>query len=367
MKKLLMVLLVLLMAAPAIAADWNFYGSARVTTFYTIRDSNALGNNSDIDLDHRLQNNSRIGVNVKADKLSGKIELALRAAGANSGVTGDESVNTRLAYGDWNFADKSFVRVGKELSVLDMTDVSNQVYGSDNDLTGLAPSANRTSGVGLGIGGLRFNLVQPATNATWGAAGNTSTNDAKYPKFEGAYTLPLSDMFTFGVAGGFQNVQVANPTDGSTEDVNSFMAAAKVKSTIGAVYANLAAFYGQNMYNANWGTTGINQVAAYSAAGFNAGGDLKDATSYGVGGALGLKFSDSIEFEAGGGWRNDDNDLAATTNNYCWSVYGQMTFKLAPGFKITPEVGYFANPDNPTTGNSGGYDWYAGLQWRLDF
>jgi hypothetical protein len=368
MKKLFAVLLVLLMAAPAIAADWNFYGSARVTTFYTVRDSNAL-DNPDTDLDHRLQNNSRIGVNVKADKVSGKVELALRASGADSGVSGDNSVNTRLAYGDWNFSDNGYLRVGKELSVLDMTDVSNQVFNSDNDLTGLAPSANRTSGVGIQIGGFGFRLVQPTTNTpgAWGTAGNnTVQNDAKWPKVEAAYTLPIGKDFSFGVGGGFQNVQGTNPVNGNMENINSYMGEAKFLAAIGAFYAKAAGFYGVNMYNANWGTQGYGQTAAYSNVAYN-GDDRKDTTSYGVGGSLGLNFTDTIAFEAGGGWRDDDNDLAASGNVSTYNVYAQMTYKFAPGCKITPEVGYFANQDSFTTGNSGGYDWYAGLQWRIDF
>ena len=277
------------------------------------------------------------------------------------------TVNTRLAYGDWNFADNGFLRVGKELSILDMTDVSNQVYGSDNDLTGLAPSANRTSG---GRHRARRVQVQPWCSRPLpphGApAGNTVQNDAKWPKLEAAYTLPIGKDFSFGVGGGFQSVEGTNPGNGNMEYVNSYMVEAKFLAAIGAFYAKAAGFYGANMYNANWGTGGINQAAAYSSAGYD-GDDLKDATSYGGGGSLGLNFTDTLAFEVGGGYRRDENDVAAESDVNSWSVYAQMTYKFAPGCKITPEVGYFANQDNFTTGKSGGYDWYAGLQWRIDF
>jgi hypothetical protein len=365
MKKLIAVLLVLLFAAPAIAADWNFYGSARVTTFYTVRERSSF-ENEDTDLDHRLQNNSRIGVNVKADKVAGRVELALRANGAASGGSGDETVNTRLIYGDWKFSDNGFLRVGKELSILDMTEVSNQVYGSDNDLTGIAPSANRTSGVSLGLGGFRFALVQPATTTSWGAAGNTVQNDAKWPKLEASYTLPIGKDFTFGVGGGFQSVEATNPGNGDMEYINSYMVNAKFLAAIGAFYAKVAGYYGENMFNANWGTGGIGQSGTYSTAGFD-GTNRQDAKSYGGGGSLGLNFTDTIAFEAGGGYRIDENDVASDDNVDSWGVYAQMTYKFAPGCKITPEVGYISNQDDFATGDSGGYDWYAGLQWRIDF
>jgi len=369
MKKLFAVLLVLLMAAPAIAADWNFYGSARVQTFYTDRFRSTFTDDSDLDLNHSLQGNSRLGANVKADKVSGKVELALRAQdGGGAGPnTGDENVRTRLLYGDWNFADNAFLRVGKELSILDMTDVSNRVYGVDDDLTGIAPSANRQAGVGIGIGGFRFNLVQPTTSNTWAGNANTQTNDAKWPKLEAAYTMPLGKEFTFGVAGGFQSLEATNPGNGNTEIVNSYIGEAKFMAAIGAFYAKVAGFYGVNIGNANWGTGGINQALNYSLALYD-GTDLKDAKSYGGGGSVGLNFTDTIAFEAGGGIRADDNDLALNGDPaYSWTAYAQMTYKFAPGAKIVPEIGYINNQSDFTTGRSGGYDCYAGLQWRIDF
>ena len=102
-----------------------------------------------------------------------------------------------------------------------MTDVSNRVYGVDDDLTGIAPSSNRQSMVGIGIGGFRFNLVQPTTSNTYAA--NDQTNDAKWPKLEAAYTLPIGKDFTFGIAGGFQNLEATNAANGNMEYINSYM------------------------------------------------------------------------------------------------------------------------------------------------
>ena len=38
MKKLIAIFVVLLFAAPVIAADWSFYGSERIATWYVDRD-----------------------------------------------------------------------------------------------------------------------------------------------------------------------------------------------------------------------------------------------------------------------------------------------------------------------------------------
>ena len=84
MKKLLVILaavaLVWAFAAPASAVDWNFYGSARMATFYTSDDFGDLettaGQDDDTGTQWDLQGNSRIGVRVKGEgSVSGRIEL----------------------------------------------------------------------------------------------------------------------------------------------------------------------------------------------------------------------------------------------------------------------------------------------------
>ena len=81
MKKLIAVCAVLLFVAPAFAADWSFYGSERIATWYNSRDYGdgvgANGENDDQGTQWYFQGNSRLGAKVKADKVTGQIELAL--------------------------------------------------------------------------------------------------------------------------------------------------------------------------------------------------------------------------------------------------------------------------------------------------
>ena len=95
MKKFLIVLLVLGLVSPVMAADWNFYGSARMTTFYVTEDfgdfENAIGEDDDAGLIHTLQGNARIGATVKAsDQIGGRFEYG-------------SGPNLRLLYGTYNF------------------------------------------------------------------------------------------------------------------------------------------------------------------------------------------------------------------------------------------------------------------------
>ena len=86
MKKLTILLAAIALvcfSVPAMAVDWNFYGSARMATFYTSEDLgaglNAAGNDSDDGIDWDLQGNSRLGATVKAENVSGRFELGLKA------------------------------------------------------------------------------------------------------------------------------------------------------------------------------------------------------------------------------------------------------------------------------------------------
>ena len=129
MKKLIAVLAVLMFAAPAFAADWSFYGSQRIGTWYTEReypgDSNAYGGSYDAATQMYFQGNSRLGAKVKADKVTGQIELALGAGGDG----GDTSVATRRAYGVWKISDNGSLKIGKDYSPV--TDfISNQWYST---------------------------------------------------------------------------------------------------------------------------------------------------------------------------------------------------------------------------------------------
>ena len=76
-------------SVPAMAVDWNFYGNARMATFYTSEDQKDVGDKS-TDFRWDFQGNSRLGANVKADHIKGQVELGLSGGdGAGDGGTGE--------------------------------------------------------------------------------------------------------------------------------------------------------------------------------------------------------------------------------------------------------------------------------------
>ena len=92
MKRLMTIALVSAMAAvfaaPAMANEWNLYGSARVATFYTQRDygdiftdvdnpggDDIFGKDNFKNTQWALQSNSRVGATVKGDMLRRPIRV----------------------------------------------------------------------------------------------------------------------------------------------------------------------------------------------------------------------------------------------------------------------------------------------------
>ena len=76
MKKLIAIFAVLLLAAPVMAADWSFYGSQRIGTWYVDRDyGDAIvnGRGEDQATQWYFQGNSRLGAKVKADKVTARL------------------------------------------------------------------------------------------------------------------------------------------------------------------------------------------------------------------------------------------------------------------------------------------------------
>ena len=213
MKKSMFVLAVLLLAAPVMAADWSFYGSQRISSFYVDRDygdGQVNGRGDDQATQWFFQGNSRFGAKVKADKVTGQIELGF----GQGGDGGDTAVTTRLAYGQWQFSDNASLKVGKDYSPVTDGNMSNQVFDSDNDMEGTGHfHGRRPAMIGLNIGNFELAALTPiygnnvGTTAT-GINGATGGDpDAYLPKLEAAYNFKFDAGYIRPFA-GFQWYQV---------------------------------------------------------------------------------------------------------------------------------------------------------------
>jgi len=397
MKKFIAVCAVLLFVAPAFAADWAFYGSQRVHTYYMYNDygsqavaarptnngvASAPGDNNDWGMQWAFQPGSRFGAKVKADKVSGQIEMGLNMNNANSGSAGgtasssstngtsggDGFVSMRRAYGVWKFADNMSLKVGK-----DYTPVSNltsgTVFDDDGNFLGVGDFYGARPGqLALELGAFEIAFI---TNKVNGGAITTANIDPdnNVPKVEARYTLKM-DKFQIIPYGGVQYFKISEGTSTLTDDLDiiSYVVGGVVKADIGAFYIIGQAAYGQNWSNAGWasGTNGFGANAA--SASLDGTDDVNDAESWLVGLIAGLRFTDTLKFEAGVGYRVDDTGINGYDDAVGWKAYGQVVWTLAPGVYLVPEVGYI-DYGQTVTGDADnyGYTWYAGAKWQIDF
>jgi hypothetical protein len=337
MKKLLVILLVLGMAAPAMAAEWNFYGNARMNLGSYARSkewtggsganwaSNTPFNNDDTDTNWALQSNSRIGANVKAsDQVSGRFEYG----------TG---VNVRLLYGVWNFGPGKLI-VGQDYTPIDIL-YSNQIGAiktdGDEDMlsTGMTYES-RLPQIKLNIQGFELALISPKTSTVADLPTYTGT-DTTLPKVEVAYTF-ATDMFSIKPYLGYNSTKVETTgASQDSEDVTSMVYGLAFKVMLGPAYINGNVIGATNA--ANYGLYTI-APAGSTAIGYDT--DTKDATR--VGGAIlvGFKVSDMVTLEAGYGMINDENKVGGVkTETSISTAYINAGITLAPGVIITPEYG----------------------------
>ncbi len=382
-------------SVPAMAVDWNFYGNARVATFYESRDfgdglNEAGTDDEDQDLQWDLQENSRIGATIRADNVRGRFEFGIS----------ESDVTSRRIFGDWNFGAGK-LKIGKDYTPVSQF-VSGQIFDADLGLLGIgAFYGARFAQVALNFGGFNIALINPnsgfirglSTTETTvitvpGVAGQpdinvptavtTETNgdvDEVLPKLEVSWGMGF-DAWNFKLMGGAQYYSIEDVESledpGSTDDldITSWALGADVGFNFGPGYVKGALSYGQNIGNAAWSVPlGVNERSGTYQGGLAMwDGDDDVNNTYTFQGAVvaGLKLSEMLAFEAGFGYRADRTDEGIDRDTKPWAVYLQSVIALAPGVYVIPEVGYY-DLDNNAAGDEAGSLFYLGGKWQINF
>lgn len=343
MKKVIVVLAALaLMTGSAYAAQWDFYGSARVGTFWSDTDT-ISGADNDVQYSEYLQGNARVGAKVKvSDELTGRFEYG--ASGGNA--------NIRLLYGEWDFGAGK-LKVGQDYTPLVWL-WSNQVYESDEGLLKEgALYSGRQAQVCLTFGGLKLAFLDPNTTITGGAS-----NQVIIPAIEVAYTLDL-DMIELDFAAGYSTFEAT--VGGEDEDVDSYVVALGAQFNMAGFFMKGDVYYGENAGNLisisvdgdNRGGDGFAQIA---------GGELLDNECIGFMLVAGYKINDIFTVEAGYGFTQTELDVDGSEADESATYYVNTTINLAPGVFVVPEVGFFdGKEDNDTE------ILYYGMKWQINF
>lgn len=336
--------MVTIFATGASAADWNFYGSARVSTFITDTDNNGAVEDT-TNYDQQLQSNARIGAKVKVnDSLAGRFEYG--ASGGNA--------NIRHLYGEWNFGSGKLL-VGQTDTPVNMA-LSNQVYGADTDLDPYGHvDGKRQPMVQLTLGNFKVAAVQPKPD-TWVVSGTTT--EVKIPKFEASYHLDFDNAF-LDIQGGYQTYDIKDTTTQVSNSVDSYVVAVGGQVKIGAAYLGADVWFGQN-------TGPYNLSCAVDDNPDFIGTDINDSDSLGYAIIGGFKLNETFTFEAGYGFTEAQLDKGAFGKDKLCSYYVNSVITLAQGVFFVPEIGVIDNKSDKY-GNEEADLTYAGIKWQIDF
>jgi hypothetical protein len=347
-------------SVPAMAADWNFYGSARMQTTYISDDydntTNPAGtDNKDAATLWNLQSNTRFGARVKHEgPLEGRMEFGVN----------ESTITSRLLYGQWNFGSGKLL-VGKDYTPGASQFVSSSIQsgrsetpGDDQNLLGYgAFYGGRNGQIKLSFGGFQVALIDSATT-------NIATNgdvDDILPKIQAEWGMAF-DTWNFSIAGGAQTFSIQDVVSGAQKDditVTSYFASGMGAWNIGAFTLKAALSYAENGGNAGW---------TAAAGTYNAGqNDIDDAKTY-QGVLVGVfRMSDMLAFEGGVGYRHNKTDAnVAEDKTETVQGYIQALWTMAPGVYLMPEIGYIDWGKNTADADQGDTI-YAGAKWQIDF
>ena len=353
MKKLFVLFIIVLFAAPAMAVDWNFYGSARMATFWADTDlgdfTTTAGDDDDANMQWDFQSNSRIGAKVKAEAVRGQFEW---------GVS-ESNVATRRLYGTWNFGPAT-LKVGKDYTPVKQF-ISGQAYNGDLGLLGYGTAyGSRVGQLALSFGGFEVALIDQTTSTKGLLGGEVDTT---LPKIEAAFGMGF-DMFSFKIIGGYQTYEIEGTND--DVDVDSYTIGADIGVNFGPGYVKAAATYGENTGDAGWHIPSLFGTQGGVSTLNPAGNDVDDVETLMFAIVAGWKFTDMVSLEAGYGWREDDPDGSGLEEDDMWNAYVQLPLRLAPGVTVIPEFGWYDYGDNTADADEG-EEWYLGGKWQIDF
>ncbi len=366
MKKLFIIFAVLCLAAPAMAADWNFYGNFRMATWYTSDDYDVSGGTYEDDSDLQWENggNSRIGATVAVnDQIGGAFEVGFDADNL--------TVYTRKIYGTYNFGAGELL-IGQTYTPTALF-YSNSVYGGDGDLLGLGEFYDgRYPMIQLKMSGFKFALITPRTRTGARDASNgvgDPTLDWMLPKIEASYAFK-SDMFFVDVIGGYQTYTWDGGNGGTDYDIDSYIGIIGGGVNFGALFVKASAHMGQNL--GDFGSSGpyvVTGFGGFTKGAVLVGNEVRDTDALGFLGVIGFNASETITIEGGIGYQNYEQDVNNTDDETMMQYYVNATINVAPGFFIVPEIGYVTiDPDNygaATDPNPNRI--YAGAKWQINF
>jgi len=338
-------ILAAVIAMPALAAsEWNFYGSARISTFVTDTDNKA-GVRDTKNFEQALQGNARIGAAVRAsDEVTGCFEY-----GAASG-----NANVRKLYGQWDFGSGKLL-IGQDYTPLNFF-YSNQVYDTDDGLGSYGGIATpRRPMIQLSFGNFKIAAIYPESDSL---NITNATMENTIPKIEASFTYKFDNAF-MEVAAGYNTYSILDTTTSIENDITSYIVAIGGGISFDRYYINADVFMGQNM-----GPYGLFNASDNDPV--VSGSTVIDNDVFGYLLVFGAKINDMFSIEAGYGYTEAELDRTSAREDGSESYYVQTTITLAPGVFLVPEIGIRDNKTDKTGAEESEIIYY-GAKWQINF
>jgi hypothetical protein len=433
MKKLLVLLTAVAMvasfAAIASAAEFSFYGNARLHTFSwedskevntksanetyyphgsaaTPIFSNITANDlafdeSDRDLDLSVGSISRFGTKITvSDELTANVEFGLIGKTASGGNT----VYLRHLYGEYDFGAGK-VLVGQYWHPFAVNvGYSNQVGGADDGLGSTGQlGANRRPQIRLSFGDFALHFMSPDHPKISGIGnGFTSVivndqddvereagyasdqkyydDDISWPHVAAVYNASYEN-FKFSISGSMQSYEVSD-TRGIYNDIVAEDAGAPETKTGNSYDVDSHAFkvglqgsFGLFTLGATYGF-GQNLynmgVDAMSGKGGAPRGATYDAVNDRISDVDTTAYTIVGSFKVNdmvtleAGYGKVSNDVEGPQDDEASAYYLQAAIAIADGFTVTPEIGKYDYEENED-GTDEGDSTYFGAKWQINF
>jgi hypothetical protein len=333
-------------------ADSNFYGSARLATFYNISDVGKVSDKN-ADIDEHLHGNSTLGANFSNGDVVGKVEYG-----------GGAAVGLRLLYGTWNFGSGKLT-VGQDYNSYYLG--SAQVHGDDLAFKGYgALWDQRQAQIRVNLNnGVYFAAIQPSIGAgavmgTGVAPGSPTvvaiTNaqvpgiQIYLPKLNVGYARKASNVsYNAGIVGQTYKNETIDT------DVLSVLGYVNGSAAFGATTITASVSFAQNA-----GNMGFNGRMAYDTA------NKKDVTGFEGYLQLTQKVSDMVSSNVGFGYATDKSGASGAKADDKMAVFVNTPVTLAKNVTVTPEFTYYDQLDD-AAGKAYIKQYAVGAKWQINF
>ncbi len=321
-----------------------------------------------------IQNNTRIGTNIKIGNFTAQFELGANEKTLVNGTS--NTVGLRQAWAAYTFGNGSKLLFGKTNTPTSMGGIISSFYDTDGGLNGYGGMvrSNRRFQVAYSIAGLTLALIEDDVNSA-GAITNINgfTDNAPYtPRAAISYEFK-NDALLAKIAATYTAVN-GSYTDaaGATKwtNLHAFGVVLGVRPTFGNMWLGIHARYGMNEDLYNEGKTVANNgkyshdsfsltFPTIGAIGRSVNNDGSFNNTHRAGAALefGINVTENFAAIIGGGYQATIQEIGDTINItgigavgvtdpsylvHSYAIFVQTPYKFNKNFALVPEIAWFS-------------------------